>query len=85
MGYPLKKILASLPPGPRPPIFIGVAEPLVGSDSSLVLSGELATVTEAAGQRQCVRDQTVECFVGPSQRTELAKKLYGKKDDGDCG
>ena len=29
MGYPLKKILASLPPGPRPPpIFIGVAEPL---------------------------------------------------------
>ena len=30
MGYPLKKILASLPPGPRPPppIFTGVAEPL---------------------------------------------------------
>ena len=31
MGYPLKKILASLPPGPRPPIFIGVAEPLVAA------------------------------------------------------
>ena len=29
MGYPLKKILASLSPGPRPPIFIGVAEPLL--------------------------------------------------------
>ena len=29
MSYPLKKILASLPPGPRPPIFIGVVEPLV--------------------------------------------------------
>ena len=31
MGFPLKKILASLPPGPRPPIFIGVAEPLLRS------------------------------------------------------
>ena len=30
MSYPLKKILTSLPPGPRPPIFIGVAEPLTG-------------------------------------------------------
>ena len=28
MGYPLKKILASLPPGLRPSIFIIVAEPL---------------------------------------------------------
>ena len=28
MGYPLKKILASLPAGTRPPIFIGVTEPL---------------------------------------------------------
>ena len=26
MGYPLKKIMASLPPGPCPPIFISVAE-----------------------------------------------------------
>ena len=31
MGYPLKKILVSLPPGPRPPIFIGVAEQLQGT------------------------------------------------------
>ena len=45
MGYPLKKILTSLPPGPRPPHFIGVAEPLVLDppelNSSALLSGLL--------------------------------------------
>ena len=50
MGYPLEKILASLPAGPRPPIFIGVAEPLC----DCVVSSCCLTLN-LAYHRACVR------------------------------
>ena len=46
-GLPLKKILASLPPGPRPPIFIGVAEPLPRSEK--VRRGRSPQIRERSG------------------------------------
>ena len=59
MGYnSLKKILASLPPGPRPPppIFIGVAEPLN-------ITKALANFAPARCQ-----NQDYFCSVGKSDR-----------------
>ena len=58
MGYPLQKILASLPPGPRPPIFIGVAEPLNEAENCIAEKGAIVLTERNIGKSRIDQRQT---------------------------
>ena len=64
MGYPLKKILASLPPGPRPPppIFIGVAEPLVRTQD--YFTNKVCSVGKSDRRRYVTQGNPLRSFEG---------------------
>ena len=69
MGYPLKKILDSLPPGPVPPIFIGVAEPLATSHG-------FATIDPRRRGSHCNRNILSLLEFGSSGQDRLRGKLW---------
>ena len=72
MGYLLKKILVSLPPGPRPPIFIGVAEPLAVVSTSV----SAWRVPSDLGEVSVRADRAAENRTAPDRRDRALRDFH---------